>query len=221
MKSSFLGLAALAFALACHHDAPEPPDPPLQGTFVDRFDRAAIGPDWRNSGAPYRIEDGKLVVDHAHNQPLWLKRRLPRDVKIELDAMSRSPQGDIKVEVFGDGHRHESEEAVRRDLIYEASGYVFIFGGWSNSRSVLVRQKEHAWQTDPTVPLRTTPRVEPGRTYHWEITIRGGHIDWKIDGQPFLSWDDPRPLAGPGQDHFAFDGWETELVFDNLVITPL
>jgi hypothetical protein len=213
-----------AFALACHFgstEKPEKPDPPLGARFADDFDRAELGPAWRNTGGPYRIEDGKLVFDHAHNHPLWLARRLPRDVRIELDAMARTPDGDLKVEVFGDGHRHESEEAVRKDLIYEASGYVFIFGGWHNARSVLVRKNEHTWQHDRSVPLRTTPRVEPGRTYHWVITRRGGHIDWQIDGKPFLAWDDPHPLEGEGQDHFAFDGWESTCVFDNLVITAL
>jgi hypothetical protein len=213
-------LVALALVgAACHH--PPDPDPPLGAGFVDHFDRAELGPDWRNTGAPYRIEDGKLVFENAHNHPLWLARSLPHDVRIELDAMSKSPDGDVKVEVFGDGYRHEADEAVEKDLIYTASGYVFIFGGWRNSRSVLVRQNEHTWQHDSTVPLRTSPRVEPGKTYRWVITRKGAHLDWTIDGQPFLSWDDPHPLEGPGQDHFGFDGWETPCVFDNLSITPL
>ena len=218
-------LRPLAFAalgsIACHAGSTETPDPPLGASFVDHFDRNDIGADWRNTGGPYRIQNGELVFSLVHNHPLWLKRRLPRDVKIELDVTPRSAAGDVKVEVFGDGFRHESEEAVREDAIYEASGYVFIFGGWHNSRSVLVRKNEHTWQHDPSVPLRTSPRVVPGRTYHWTITRRGAHIDWQIDGAPFLAWDDPHPLEGPGQDHFAFDGWETEAAFDNLVITPL
>lgn len=214
-------LALAAVTSACRAKPAPAPDPLLGAGFVDHFDRADVGPDYRNTGAPYRIEGGKLVFDHAHNHPLWLARRLPHDVRIELDAEARSADGDIKVEVFGDGHKFESEEAVRKDLIYTASGYVFIFGGWKNSRSVLVRKHEHAWQSDSTVPMRTSPRVELGRTYHWVITRRGGHIDWQIDGKPFLAWDDPDPLGGDGQDHFAFDGWESELAFDNLAITPL
>jgi len=202
--------------VACGHQREQ--DPALGSGFVDHFDRAELGSNYRNTGGPYRIADGKLVFAHAHNQPLWLKRRLPHDVRIELDAMSRSSEGDLKVEAFGDGYRHESEQAVKQDLIYTASGYVFIFGGWRNTHSALVRQNEHAWQRDPALPQRTSPRVEPGRTYHWVIERRGNHLDWTIDGAPFLSWDDPEPLDG---DHFAFDGWDTECVFDNLSITAL
>ncbi len=210
-------LLALLIALpACTHH-----DPPLGKGFTDDFARADVGSDYFNSGGPYRIEDGELVFDHAHNHALWLRRVLPHDVKVEFDVTPKSSDGDVKVELFGDGKSFESDEAVRKDLIYTATGYVFIFGGWRNSRSVLVRENEHTWQHDPTVPLRTSPRVEPGRTYHWTITRRGSHLDWRIDGKPFLSWDDPAPLAGAGHDHFAFDGWESECRFDNLSITPL
>jgi hypothetical protein len=196
-------------------------DPALAGPFYDGFERAEIGPDYRNTGGPYRIEQGRVVVAGAHNHPLWLRRRLPDDVRIQLDCQSRSPDGDLKVEIAGDGRSFESDDAVKKDLIYTASGYVLIFGGWRNSRSVLVRQNEHAWQQGPGVPQRALPRVEAGRTYHFDITRRGGRVDWKIDGQPFLTFDDPRPLTGKGHDHFGVDGWETEVTFDNLQIDPL
>jgi hypothetical protein len=196
-------------------------DPALSGPFADSFDRAELGDSWRNTGGPYQLSGGKLVFARAHNHPLWLRRRLPHDVRIELDASSKSPDGDLKVELFGDGQTYQSDEAVRQDLIYVASGYVLIFGGWRNSRSVVVRENEHQWQQQPGVPLRTTPRVEPGRTYHWVITRRGTRLEWQIDGQPFLALDDPAPLAGKGHDHFGFNGWESEVVFDNLKIEPL
>ena len=196
-------------------------DPMLRAPFLDTFDRAEIGRDYYNTGGPYRIVAGKLVFSRVHNHPLWLRRRLPRDVRIELDCAAHSPEGDLKVELFGDGESFEAAEAVEKDLIYKASGYVFIFGGWRNSRSVLVRQDEHAWEHQRGVPMRTFPRVEPGRTYHLRIERRGGHLDWSLDGKPFLSWDDPAPLEGKGHDHFAFDGWETEVEFDNLKIEPL
>ncbi|HJZ85514.1 MAG TPA: hypothetical protein VKN99_10105 [Polyangia bacterium] len=212
-----LAAGAFALALVCGCSS----DPRLQGPFVDTFDRAELGPDYYNTGAPYRIEAGKLVFERAHNHPLWLRRRLPPDVQIEFDCSSKSPEGDLKVELFGDGQSYESAEAVEKDLIYTTTGYVAIFGGWRNSRSVLVRQDEHEWEHRPGTPLRPTPRVQPGRTYHWTLARRGGHLEWSIDGRPFLSYDDPAPLSGRGHDHFGFTGWETAVVFDNLKITPL
>jgi hypothetical protein len=197
-------------------------DPELKGPFTDAFERADLGGDWKNTGGPYEIKGGKLHFANAHNHPLWLRKRLPHDVRIEFDCTSSSPDGDLKVELFGDGETFQSDEAVRKDEIYVASGYVLIFGGWRNSRSVLVRENEHEWQFKPgTVPIRMQPRVEPGRTYHWTITRKGGHIDWLIDSQPFLSRDDAEPLFGKGHDHFGFNGWEAEVTFDNLRIEPL
>jgi hypothetical protein len=63
--------------------------------------------------------------------------------------------------------------------------------------------------------------VEPHHTYHWTIFKRGGHLAWFMDGQPFLSMDDPTPLQGEGHDRFGFTGWETPARFDNLRIAPL
>jgi hypothetical protein len=211
----FLLPALLTLAAACTGD------PELRGPFVDGFDRDAIGSDYFNSGGPYRIERGQLMLSRAHNHPLWLRRRLPRDLKLELDCTPHSPEGDVKIELFGDGKAAESADSVEKDLIYTTTSYVLIFGGWRNSRSVLVRQDEHAWEHPGGAPLRTSPRPEPGRTYHFTVTRRGGTLDWQIDGQPFLHLEDSTPLAGPGHDHFGFTGWETEVAFDNLRIEPL
>jgi len=193
--------------------------------FTDRFDRKELGPDWFNSGGPYSLENGQLTFQMAHNHPLWLERVLPRDVRVEFDCTALSPDGDVKVELFGDGRAAESEEDVQRDLQYTATGYVFIFGGWRNHLSTLVKQREHAWQYDPSVPRRNDVRVEPGRRYHWTITRTttavGAHFDWQLDRQPFLAWDDAQPLDGPGHDRFAFEGWESKVACANLSIQPL
>ena len=122
---------------------------------------------------------------------------------------------------MGDGVRFETDADVRRDAIYTASGYRFIFGGWHNRLSTIARQNEHTWQMDPSVPRRTDVHVVPGQRYHWTITKRGGHLEWWMDGQPFLTLDNPDPLQGDGHDRFGFDGWESGAEFDNLKITPL
>jgi len=203
--------------LACPARGPAP----LYSPFVDGFERPELGADWKNTGGPYRLAQGALVFSMAHNHPLWLQRRLPDDWRIDLDVTGHSPDGDLKVEVMGDGVRFESDDDVRRDAIYMASGYRFIFGGWRNRLSVIARQNEHTWQRDASVPRRTDVPVIPGHKYHWALSKKGGHLEWWIDGQRFLSLDDPQPLQGEGHDRFGFDGWETEAEFDNLRIAPL
>jgi hypothetical protein len=187
-------------------------DPSITGPFVDAFDRAELGPTWNNTGADYRIAEGRLNVSKAYNHPAWLRRKLPADVVIEVDALSKSAAGDLKLELFGDGESFDADKGS-----YVSSGYVMILGGWNNSLSVICRNNEH---DDGRKAERRDFRVDPGRTYHWMITRRGGQMDWEIDGRPFLAWNDPSPLSGSGHEYLAVNNWESDVYFDNLKIAP-
>ena len=189
-----------------------PTDEPMKTPFVDTFDRAELGGNYNNTGGPYRIVDNKLTIKGAYNHPLWLRKKLPRNAVIELDVMTKSASGDIKVEAWGDGQYYSAKKGA-----YLATSYVFIFGGWHNSKSVLARMDEHA----PDIKARTEPKVVPNKVYHWKIKRQGSKIEWFIDGKAFLELDDPNPLEGDGHSHFGFNNWEVELVLDNLKITPL
>jgi len=204
--ASFLGLA-LAPLPACRAKVPV-----IDAPFTEDFERADLGAGWNATSNDYRIAGGKLTVSNAHNHPAWLRRRLPHDAVFDVDAMSKSAAGDIKLELYGDGESFDPDKGS-----YTSSGYVLIFGGWTNSLSVICRQEEHGAGRKAA---RSDIRVEPNRTYHFTISRQGGAIDWKIDGQPFLAWTDPEPLAGPGHEFLAFDDWEAELTFDNLTIRP-
>jgi hypothetical protein len=184
----------------------------ITATFTDSFDRSELGPTWRDTGGNYRIADGQLAAGGAYNHPAWLRKRLPRDVVLEFDVQSRSPAGDIKIELFGDGESFDPDRGG-----YVSTGYMFIFGGWNNSLSVICRNNEH---DEGRKASRADRRVEVGRSYHWAITRKGGTLDWKIDGAPFLAWTDPEPLAGSGHEYLAVNNWEAEVRFDNLVIRP-
>jgi hypothetical protein len=186
--------------------------PAISEPFEDSFDRAELDPSWHNTGGNYRIVDGRLNIAEGLNHPLWLRRALPDDLVVEIDAMSTTPIGDLKVELFGDG-----ESFDREGNRYAATGYMFVFGGWENSMSIIGRLGEH---DEAVMASRRAPRVEPGRVYHWTITKQGGNIDWKIDGRPFLEFKDPAPLGGPGHQFFAINNWKADVHFDNLRIRP-
>lgn len=190
----------------------------ITSPFADDFERVEPGPDWLDtSGGAYSIADGRLNAKRAYNHPLWLRRQLPRDVVVEFDVMSKSPAGDIKVELFGDGESFDPDKGR-----YDPTSYVIILGGWNNSSSIIGRLGEHddavkaAKKREPGQP----PPVEPGRSYHFTVARQGGLIDWKIDGAPFLAWTDPSPLSGSGHEFFAIDDWEADVYFDNLRIRP-
>jgi hypothetical protein len=201
-------LLAAALAPACKAKAPAITEP-----FTDDFERAEVGPAWNNTGADYRVADGKLSVAGAHNHPLWLRRRLPRNVVVELDVMSKSPDGDIKVELFGDGESFDPDKGQ-----YFPTGYVFVFGGWHNSLSIIGKKGEH---DDGVKVRRPEPHVVPNQVYHFTITRKDGQLEWRIDQRPFLTWRDPEPLAGEQQEYFGVGNWEADVTFDNVRIAPL
>lgn len=201
-----LPLALLAVSCTPQGDPGLGPD-----GFRDDFDRSELGDAWNNTGGPYRLSAGQLTVQGARNKPLWLRRTLPHDVSIEFDVKSESPDGDIKVEVFGDG------VSKAESVSYTATSYVVIFGGWRNSLNVLARMNEHG---DDRV-VGPAYKVVPGRTYHMKIERRGATIKAWVDGRELVSMTDPEPLAGAGHDHFGINNWDAALTFDNLRIRPL
>jgi hypothetical protein len=179
--------------------------------FRDDFERQELGDAWHNTGGSYTIRNGKLRVKGSRNKPLWLRRTLPRDVRVTFEVRSDSPEGDIKIELFGDG-ASKAEKAS-----YTATSYVVIFGGWGNTLNVIARMDEHG-QDRVVGPAH---KVVQGKTYRMKIERRGAMLRAWVDEHELGKMIDPDPLEGPGHDHFAFNNWQSELWFDNLRIDPL
>src|SRR5262249_5091594 len=165
---------------------------PYQNSFQDP---SAIKRDFFTTGGFWRVQGGELLSPGVRNNPLWLKARLPENVRIDFDVRSTSPEGDIRAIVFGDG------------LNYQLSGYHLIQGGWTNSLSVLARLEDNApnlnrfqawaadigrrrgqstvnwveaglFNADTKVRVETNGRAVPGQRYHWTIERRGSVIRW-------------------------------------------
>ena len=197
------------------------PSPSLDRPFRDDFDRDQLGDDWRALSNAWRIRGGELCGRGARNRGVWLRRRLPVNARIELDARSATSEGDIKLELWGDGH-----SGARKTSYDDATGYLAIFGGWSNSRHVFARLDEHGadrrvTQVRDDGEIAAGP-VVAGRTYHFRIERRDGStLRWWVDDVLMHTFPDPSPLSGPGHDHVGFNDWLAPVCFDNLEITPL
>lgn len=178
--------------------------------FEDSFDEG-LGSHWKATGPGATVKGGALVVEGLRNHPLWLDRPLPRDVRIQFDAWAESDEGDIKVELAGDGESYTTSDN------YIASGYVVIFGGWNNSTHKIVRRNEHG----RAGATKDGPPLVPGRRYRIELTRQGGEIRWNVDGREWLTYTDNRPLDDDDHRFFAFSGWESRVRFDNLRIEGL
>ncbi|MBK9070996.1 MAG: hypothetical protein IPL79_08350 [Myxococcales bacterium] len=188
--------------------------PPIATEWTDTFDRASIGSDYFQSGGGFAVSGGALVARGAQNHPLWLRKKLPRDVRIAFTATAETAAADIKVELFGDGLAFDEDGGA-----YTSTGYVVIFGGWNNSNSMIAKGDEHGGQ----LAQRADVKVAPGVPYKFTIERVGATISWFLDAapEPFLRFVDAAPLAGAGHEYFGFGNWQAPTRFDNLVITPL
>lgn len=196
--------------------------PVLKTPFKDEFERQAIGDDYLATSSSYRVDRGRLCVKGARNHPLWLRRRLPLNARIEVEAETSSHDGDIKLEAWGDGHG-----AATRISYTNATSYLAIFGGWKNRYHVLARMDEHATDRPEIViePGSDDPRQQPvqaNRRYRLKLERSDGKtVRFWVDDVELLSFSDPAPLAAGGHEHFAFNNWETPVCFDHLVVEPL
>jgi len=187
---------------------------------------ADLGPDWivipLEGRATWRIENGRLCGQNAQNHGVWLNRVLPPNARIEFDAMSDSPMGDLKCEVWGDG-----QSAATKQTYDNATSYLTILGGWKNTLHVLARINEHGGdrqviQVDPTSDDPRQRPVARGQVYRFKIERSDGKtVKWWVGDTEMLSFPDQNPLVGMGHDHFGFNDWEVKVCFDNVKVTPL
>ncbi len=198
-----------------------PPDSPIVGVYYDSFDRAELGPEWNATSSEWRIVAGRLCGQRARNHPAWLRRKLPVNARIEFDATSTSPDGDLKVEIWGDG-----KSFAKGTSYTDATSYLAIFGGWKNQFHVLARIDEHA-PGRPEVKvtaggdLKARP-VVANTAYHFKLErLDGKTVRWFVDDIEVLSFEDPKPMKGEGHEHLGFNDWEVQVCFDNLQITAL
>ncbi|QDG54331.1 hypothetical protein FIV42_27370 [Persicimonas caeni] len=218
MKSWLILGTCLATLAACDgngkatpNDNSTGPAPTTDGklVFSDDFEDGTFRPEWeRGQGedgvGKWRVEDGAVIGVDIKNDPLWLKQELPDKARIEFDVTALSSVGDIKVEVFGDGVKHES-------------GYILIFGGWKNTLDVIARLDEHGKDRK----ARNTHGVVPGHTYNMAIERTDSTLHWFVNGKHFMTYEDPQALTGDGHRHFAFNIWSAPVKFDNVKVYDL
>jgi hypothetical protein len=150
--------------------------------FSDSFDRASLGDDWWSNGGHWRLANGELYSPGVGNNPLWLKVRLPTDVRISFDVRSDAATGDIKWEAFGDGRTH-------------STGYLFLFGAWDNGGrsggagfNRIAKLDEHGFTVEEIkAQLTQLARPYPSRATGLEALLDGVR-------QPLVAWTARRDL---------------------------
>lgn len=197
-----------------------PPERPREDKGEDRTN---IGPNWQQAQTnAWHIEDGWLCVENAHNHGIWFARPIPINARIEWDAKSDSPDGDLKAELWGDGRGFAKGNSYN-----DATSYLAILGGWKNTLHVLARLDEHKDDRKVVHVDKDSddPRQRPvmrGQVYHIKVERNDAKtVRYYVDTLLMATFLDTEPLMGPGHDHFGFNDWEAKVCFDNVKITPL
>jgi hypothetical protein len=196
--------------------------PVLTAPWEDNFDRADLGPDWVSLSPVWKIKDGRLCGRGARNKGVWLAKRLPMNARIEIDAYAESAEGDLKLELWGDG-----QSGATGTSYTNATSYVAILGGWKNKKHVLARLNEHGddrleIDVDPQSDDERMRAVATGQAYHFKVErVDGRTVQVSVNGTVYFELADREPLAGAGHEHFGVNDWDAPVCFDNVKVTPL
>lgn len=196
--------------------------PAITAPFEDDFNRAELGPDYNALAPTWKITGGKLCGVHAKNKGVWLLKKLPVNARIEFDAIAESAEGDLKVEVWGDGL-----SGATKNTYDDATSYIAILGGHKNTEHWLARLNEHGadrlhLKVDPDSDDERQRSIAAGQPYRFKIERADGKtIVWSVNNVVYFEMADPDPLVGPGHEFMAFNDWDSPVCFDNLRITPL
>jgi hypothetical protein len=173
--------------------------------YEESFEGSGLPKEWTTASKAWRVAGGMLHGERAENEGVWLQVPLPDKVRVTFKAASASDDGDLKFEVFTDGRTHQS-------------GYVGIFGGWKNSLNIIARLDEHG--SDRLVGAEGQ-KVVKDRVYEMAVVRTDSRVRWYVDGKPFLTYHDGKPLEGEGHRHFGFNDWHVPVRFDDVKVYDL
>lgn len=153
---------------------------------------------------------------HDRAAIVWHKYRLRGDIDAAIYAAFRMDSP------FDPVYRHPGDMAVTicadgRNL---SSGYTFIFAGWENRWTRLLRKDTIVAETDAQF-LPDNRDTFPYSKLHapWyglRLTKQGSRIECLVGEQSVLSYDDPTPLSG---DRLAIWTWDNSLLLARTTIT--
>jgi hypothetical protein len=157
------------------------------------FVRAAS--DWRFAGGEWMVTnrwrcDPRWSFFGGENMSgvaaIWNKTKFSGDITLEFAAGIRHQQArggyarhvsDMNAVICGDGN----------DL---NSGYGFMYGGWSNSKTAITRNGVIVKEVPTRIPTGGIHR----RWFYYKIVKKGANLKYYIDNVLVLEYTDPDPL---------------------------
>jgi len=179
-----------------------------QLVFEDDFsDATRTMKNWMADGASsWGVKDGEL---HAQgNSGYWIAPRMliAGDIRIEFDCR-------VESEFLND------VSCFLAALPQEgpASGYIFKYGGWSNTEHALERGRAGAelWSQSIKEP------IAKGVRYHVCAECVGKRLTYTVNGQTVFSIEDDNPLTGNDHSRLGLWSYGTATAWDNVKVYRL
>lgn len=139
---------------------------------------------------------------HDQNPTLYTKHTYSGDIVLEFFA---NLQMDVPPPP-GYSRPSDLDAALCADGVNLDSGYTFIFAGWKNTKSAILRRGQVVAENHNAVFVDPTSS-NPAFHRHW-FRLRaekiGNRVAFSVDGREILSYVDPDPLPGGRAAIFSF-----------------
>lgn len=191
------------------------------------FSSALDGKVWaaeKMQDAAERIEvkDGKLMLNTKGGATVWLKHKLPANIRISYkrkiimdgginDRVSdlnqffhaQDPPGGL---TFNRKSRFEE---------YDSLNLYYVGMGGNYNTSTRFRKYQHG-DKKILVDFSDAPHLlQANKTYQIVIEVFNGLVSYSVDGIQFFDWKDPQPYPGG---YFAFRSTKSRQEIDDLLI---
>ena len=119
---------------------------------------------------------------------IWHKREFNGDLTLEFCAAIKMDY----TKSVGYAFASDLNATICADGAHTDSGYTFVFGGWGNTKTAIVRKS----QTVAEVPKPIISGNIHRRWWYFKIEKRGSKLNYWVDNKLILEFDDPKPLTG-------------------------
>ena len=150
---------------------------------------------WRVS-ARWSCQPGWTFFGGAHdeNPVLWTKHEYHGDVTLEFF-------GSIKMDVPpppGYSRPSDINAALCADGPDLGSGYAFVFAGWNNTKTAILRKGRVVAETGDVVFANPTSSNHDFHRHWFRVRAEkiGNRVALWVDGREALAYEDPEPLPG-------------------------
>ena len=173
----------------------------------DDFSDADLLSRWEVYGGRWDIADEELRLCAGDPQILLLKEPLAGDVRIEFECRQESAYLTDMACVIA-GVKTENWKEI------PSSGYLFKFGGYSNSMNVLERSGNKFWS------MPASPLVR-GKWYRVRIERIGSTLKMMVNGREIINVVDKDPLSGTDRCAIGLVGSMTDSRYSHVKISRL